>query len=1158
MIWYLLFPLRRTTRAPHIPATNPLRRFFTRHGRHVSRFAVSTLIISTTIATILIYPFPFLVTTDFINGASNLPHHVWTVARPLPYEYDAQTGPDIIMRSIWIHASYMQALNTDILSSALELQDELLGITEDFGPSRSLGAPLPEGQHVNLSPHQRDALHAVNGLTNQSWIFQSPLLYWNCSQNRILADTNILATVNDKKNQSTPANITLRHSIVFSGKRFEDRRLLAADALVITLLHLGDSPVGRQWENVAPSLPQKVGHKWDIYPSDGHVSASQLYEFTFRPISLKDYAFLIFVYGSTLLYFYLKSWEKLRALKSQIGLLIAVITQILFSLMASLTICAICNIDLSRSPRIVYPLVITAVGLENMFRIIDAVVKKPSEDISTSNRIGHAFGETAHVALASGLQNVLLLLGLSRFVSPGVYEICIFCIVAIVFDFFFHSTFFLSVLSFDVRRMELGDALAKESSRHNRNAAEIRSGSSWLKRVLQGNIALSTRIAGTVITIGFVLIAQWHFVGGEDLFQQIMRLCRGQDMKLNAKASKQSLLEDIHQARSPTSWLRLQDHDTANEVIRIIKPWAHSYIARVYEPLVFVKKGSDRMPHRKEPALLPAAYDFFHHQLYTFVVIIILVIAALRLLTSYLLLEDETKLHDKGTSDETPNLSIKSLSGGHTLDIALLAESPGGQVVSVGLDRVIRVWDIKDIDQSYSIPRTEPGYGDMFPVFAVALDEESKWLAVLSSARVAFWNLHTHSWGRLIRLKSLDWRHEAFFFDQSAPHQTPRLIIIWKDGTLTEIQATSDEENISFTICPKFVCARPLLNKDSRLWHPRLSILAVSRQGTVYFATRRESWESSDIFIRELVGIGTHQVVPLSPLPFSLVASAESVYLIDADEGEIVHIFHVERMKPRSLECVYSSHRLSTSKSIGLTFLTLCYTGADSGDCILHHFSPRNDEDAIYIRVDTDNKTNEWCKWEAAREEKKHVVNPGVWELASDGSAVGLRRRPQADFSPLRDMSERLRNRFSARDRLRDTFRCWEIWRVSIDDRTEADESLPLFNEDEADHLVISEIGPKVKVGLRSMAFAFGNVIKLVTVGGRERFEPVTDETSRESPVNVSGRRRKVGSVVRPTLGEANSQVYSLYKILQMCALENGFFRYEEVEVLTIEGNVHC
>lgn len=711
----------------------------------------------------------------------------------------------------------MQALSPDILLSALELQDELLGATRDFGPSRSFGLLPPGDAESPLTPAHRDALHIVNGLTNQSWIFQSPLLYWDCSRERILADEDILATVNNKKNQSTPANITLRHSIVFSGKRFEDRRLLAADALVITLLYRSDSPVGRQWETVAPSLPVKVGDKWDIYPPSGHVSASQLYEFQFRPMSVQDSVILAVAYTLALLYF-LQQVSKLRAVKSKFGLIITVMTQILISIVSSFTICAVFKTDLSRIPRAAYPLVILSMSLEHILRLMDAVVRTPSGE-STSNRIGAAFGETAPTALVSTVQNVLILVGLSYAVSPSVSAFCVFAAVAIVLDFFFLSSFFISVLSVDVRRMELGDALAKESMRRNRKARRNRESPSWLKRMLEGKIALSTRIAGTTVMIGFVIIAQSHFFGGGDISQKLAHLYNGQDLEPNMPSREASLLEDLHQARTPTSWLRLQDHDAAREIIRIIKPSAYSYIARVYEPLVFVKKGSNRVPMMKEPALLPAVYDFVHHQLARFIFADILVIALLRLLISYLLTEDETEADELHDSSDQSSLSVKTLSGGHTLDIAMLSYSPRGYAVSVGLDRMIRLWDLSHGNRGVAIANLEREIMVKFPVLAVAMDEDSDWLAILSSDTVIFWNMITHIQGSTVAVDTYNQKPEAFFLEPIVSSDIPRAVIVWKDGTAVDVEPASGETRES-TICSGLTCARPLLSKGESAFIP--------------------------------------------------------------------------------------------------------------------------------------------------------------------------------------------------------------------------------------------------------------------------------------------------------------------------------------------------
>lgn len=772
---------------------------FSRYARYTARHVVSTLLISGVVATIFSYPIPYLFTHDFTSGASIIPYHVWTVAQPLPR--DVSTEPDIIMRSIWVHADYMQALNRDLLSSALELQNELLGPTIDFDPRKDEALRQQEQPTSMLSIAQRDAAHAVNGLTNQSWLFHSPMLYWNCSASLIMTDPDIIGTVNDKKNQSTVSNITLRHSLVFSGKRFEDRRLLAADALVITLLHRRDSPIGRQWQKMSTLLPDKVSNKWDIYPANGRITNSQLYEFQFRPISSQDIASLAIAYGLALLYF-LMSLSKLRAIKSKTGLTITVVTQIVFSIMSSFTICAVFNIDLSGIPRAAHPLVVLAMSLENIFRLINAVLVTPSDETS-SNRIGEAFGKTAPTALESTTQNVLILLGLSRLVSPGVANFCIFAAIAIVFDFFYLSTFFLSVLSVDVRRMELGEALARASTRYRRNTSVPRDRVSWLSHFIRGKVALSTRIAGTVIMIGFVIIAQLHFFGeGRQLFGP-------SDLPSISGDSKNSILENVYQARSPKSWLRLQDHETAREVIKVIKPTAYSYTARVFDPLVFVLKGSDRMPHRREHNLLPAAYDFANHQLTHFVTFILLVGAGLRLLTSYLLWDDEEEEEESEAQEVTPSMSVHTLSGGHSLDISMVTESKGGCFASIGLDRTIRVWNTRQGDDSYIISDTEDCENmAVFPVLALAINDRSMLLAIVSAKVVRYWNLTERRWQGSVCVDELMHKPESVFFDCTSSDRSSNLVLVRKDGHVIEIR----EDGGSYSPVETTICTLPVVS----------------------------------------------------------------------------------------------------------------------------------------------------------------------------------------------------------------------------------------------------------------------------------------------------------------------------------------------------------
>ncbi|KAG5925996.1 hypothetical protein E4U42_003754 [Claviceps africana] len=1105
MIWYLLYPLRGTTEPPDLAPEHPLRNAFAKYGRYVARHVVTAVLISVTVATILIYPIPYLFTRDFVNGASYVPYHVWTGARPITF--DPAIEPDIIMKSIWIHSSYMGALNPDLLASALDLQNELLGDTENFSPRQELTKQKYSLVDGSLTAAQRDALHIANGLTPQSWFFHSPLIYWNYSRNRILTDPDVLSTINNRKNQSNFANTTLRHSVVFSGKRFEDRRLVAADAIVITLLYLKDSPMGREWDKNVLRIQKKVSETFDFYPSDGRSPASHLYEFQFRPMSAKDILSLGLAYGLALVYF-MTSLSKLRAVKSKFGLIITIIAQIAFSIMSSFTICAIFNFDLSRIPQAAYPLVVLSMSLENTLRLINAVILTPLED-STSNRIGSAFGQTAHTALASSLQNVLILIGLSRVVSPGVSAFCVFAAVAIIFDFFFLSTFFLSVLSVDVRRMELGDALAKAAQRqsHRRyGRGGMQGPATWSDSLFQGKIAWSTRIAGTIIMVGFVIIAQWHFFGDDHTSYHFLRY---RNTNGTPRSSETAMLQGLHQARSHASWIRNQDHETAQEVIRLIKPTAYSYVAQVFEPLVFVKKHSDRIPHSKEPTLLPALYDFVHNQSSRFVLIVIIIVAALRLLMNYLLWGEDTELGNNDDQADFPAISIKSLGGGHALDVAMLGKSRMGHIVSVGLDRVVRVWDVRGSGRSYVVADGNDNEKCPFPVLSMAIDDTSTWLALLSVSRVSFWNLNKQIWAGSMPLETLNRRPAAFFFNHKTDLGRPAIVLVYHNGSLVELAAGDSIAGKATMICAEpIILARTLIRRKKT--HSSLLLILVSKRGEVYVAEKGAfQWEARHLKLDARHAGRICQIETLSPLGLFALVGSDQVDLVDVDQRHVVWTLKTERMNPKSLQCAYAASTVPEADMKGLKSLTLCYAAAETGDCVVQAYVPTNDSDIMYFRSPERSTEGAMDGSGSMRELRKRIKNPGTWQVLSDGSVVGIRQVTLHEGA-VHMASHGLRQRHMMERRNQNSFPHWEVWVTSACGKPIIEESQRLLDQDGmSSHLVVSALGPKVTVGLRSVAFAFGNVLKLVVTGGHERYDVGAEDKSYESLMNTTSRRRK-------------------------------------------------
>lgn len=1092
MIWYLLYPFRGTTKAPVLDQDHPLRHTFTRYGSNAARHPLITLFISFIVAVALVFPFPFFYTNDFTNGTSNLPHHVWTSAEP--FQGPATSSIDVVMRSFWVHGSYMKALQTNVLQNALDIQNHLLGPTVNFSPQKSSKALYSENSKTELTIEMRDNLHAINGLSNQSWFFHSPLQYWSCSMKVIEADQDILATINQSFRKATSVNITLRHSIVFSGKRFEDHRLVAADALVITLVHMLDSPVGRQWEIKAEELAMTKSNKWRLYPADGKSLSSTLYEFRFQPLTFKDDLILGVVYLFTLAYLVL-SLSKLQAFKSRIGLIIAVIMQVGTSIVASFTICAVFKIDLSKIPREAYPLVILAVGMENISRFISAVVVTRSE-VSTAARLGEALGKISHIALAGVGQNLAILWLLSRGTYPQLTAFCTFAAVALVFDFFFLLTFFSAVLSVDLQRMELNDALSKAST-HNyytNMPLEHQSRLTWTYILLKRTASLLSRIAGTTFLIGFALMAHWHFFDNESISQIIFHIA-GQT--LSRSSSSSLLFMDIHPARSPTAWIRMQDHETAHEVIQIVKPYANSIIARVYDPLIFVLEGSDRTPNESGVRpFLPAAYDFVKHQFGYFFFTFLTVVAALFLFLNYLLWDKLADSDKRGRPNDEPLLSIATLSKGHALDIVLLATSSEGILATVGLDRRIWIWNLRNQKISYVIYDKEKQL-DVFPILALAIDDESKWLAILSAKdNIFLWNIHERKWGPYMHVLLHNRVPIGFFFGISTSDLITPLIVVRKKGPVSELFVHEQRERQILHCHAPLIFVYRFIEKSLAISSFALQLLLISKNGSINIASRiKNEWVSKSINTPNLSN--DKFMVSVQPLPILasiLVIRERTVDLIDISTQNVIHTFSTRKIQRNTLKSFHSSRRRPQCGSIGLRSLAIAYTCAETGNCIMQIYLPRSGNDSLCLKE----VNGTCCLLSEAAELRYEIENPGHWETLQSGFLIGVRKHETFSSAShslsIFELGSNLRRRnvysaeplFGCSQKSSLDQEAWEVWTVSSRGE-QFTRPLSGFSM-ERDCLLVDRLGPLQVIGRHSIAVCLGNTVKIISVG-KENFK---------------------------------------------------------------------
>ncbi|KAF8252243.1 hypothetical protein K440DRAFT_651426 [Wilcoxina mikolae CBS 423.85] len=949
--------------------------------------------------------------------------------------------------------------------------------------------------------------------------FHSPLLYWNCSLEAVENDRRVLRTVNDNIFQHSSAGITLRWSSVFAGKQFSHQKLIAADALVISLFYDLNSTAGELWDQRAAkiALEARQHGRFKVYPPDGKEDYSHLYEFRFQPLSVFDIFTLSACYMCAAAYLAV-SLRRLRAVKSRFGLVITVLTQVGTSIMSSFTILAVLKIPVSHVPREVFPFVIIVIGLENMFRLINAVFATPAEQ-PTTQRISGALGEVGFISFVAVATDLAMLAVIARVSVPAVREFCLFAGVALLVDFILHMTFFLAVLSVDVRRLELQDSLDKLMSLNfnedddidlfeppeNTNAAS--------EFLFRGGSPLSTRIAGSAIMICFAIALNMHFLDNQHPIVTLMMLV---GMLRNPNRFHRSLEHEmpLNVARTPLAWLSKQDECTGMELIRAAKHMgavklnAVRIVAKAYQPLFFELVGSDRAetPGKMPNIISTIDIDVLKDHMQFFLFTVVVVAAGITISMNYLLRRHDLPEDRAGSPGSGgPFLKCQTLVGGHSLDVVMLASSPRGILVSVGLDRRIVVWKLKSNHQPCLKDIIRPTCAEhiLWPVLAIALDEKGEWLAIApKSGKVSFYQLEKSSLYRSLEIDMQGHQPSAFFFAprnfNDDQHHGPRLLVLRNDGWLFEVYVKT-KETVRHQICEGVV-----LSSSHGVFTPRLPLRIVTacQRGRIFVTAKSQGeWKTQQLdlmsppYISPIMEPGEPcAILPLSSLGMVISSRSCNVELVDILSGSIIRSFQTGQFKPGSLRAFHAEQRtcLYCGCPSVLSF-SLAYSERESGMFMMHTFSSsRGKMRDICLRAERDRRERKCSGFESVVETTHWLDNVEGWEPTNLNMIAGIRRREMPmddqssdDYEPPTQNCSNLRRRKKVEKRpIHEEEDEWEAWTM---DACGVVTSYPLIDdldlESRGQGLLVSRAGPVSKVGQRSVAVGFGNNVKVLRVG---------------------------------------------------------------------------
>jgi len=371
--------------------------------------------------------------------------------------------------------------------------------------------------------------------------------------------------------------------------------------------------------------------------------------------------------------------------------------------------------------------------------------------------------------------------------------------------------------------------------------------------------------------------------------------------------SKRKVTHDmpLNVARTPAAWLSKQDEYAGMELIRAAKhmraamPAAVRIIAKAYSPIFFELAGSDRArtPDKMPNIISTIETDVLKEHVMLLGAILVLAVTAVTLLMNYLLSEGVPEEASVPEENDGPLLRCRTLFGGHSLDVAMLASSPRGILVSVGLDRRIVVWKLKGNRQPCLKDIIQPTCTEqiLWPIIGVALDEKGEWLAIAPKCgKVSFYQVEKSSLYRSLDVDLQGHQPSAFFFAprdlNDEQNHGPRLIVLRSDGCLLEVYVKTKE------IVRHQVCEGAVISSSHGVFTPRLPLRIVTacQRGRVFVtAISQGDWNTEQLDLRTPPLISPSMepgepciILPLSYLGMVISSRSCNVELVDILSGK--------------------------------------------------------------------------------------------------------------------------------------------------------------------------------------------------------------------------------------------------------------------------------
>ncbi|XP_041264246.1 sterol regulatory element-binding protein cleavage-activating protein isoform X2 [Onychostruthus taczanowskii] len=290
-----------------------------------------------------------------------------------------------------------------------------------------------------------------NLLPEHGCLLLSPGNFWQNDRERFNADPDIIKTIHQHEPKTLQTSATLKDLLFglpgrYSGVSLSNRRRVVSYTVTLGLQ--------RYDSRFLSSLRSRLKL---LHPSPNcSLREESVVHVHFKEeIGVAELIPLVTTYIILFAYIYF-STRKIDMVKSKWGLALAAVVTVLSSLLMSVGLCTLFGLTPTLNGGEIFPYLVVVIGLENVLVLTKSVVSTPV-DLEVKLRIAQGLSnESWSIMKNMATELGIILIGYFTLV-PAIQEFCLFAVVGLVSDFFLQMFFFTTVLSIDIRRMELAD-----------------------------------------------------------------------------------------------------------------------------------------------------------------------------------------------------------------------------------------------------------------------------------------------------------------------------------------------------------------------------------------------------------------------------------------------------------------------------------------------------------------------------------------------------------------------------------------------------------------------------------------------------------------------------------------------------------------------------